>query len=193
MPKLFLLLFAAIMAGYGAGVANADTYKFSQDPFSDTTQHRWAVITGKYPIYNRGQVTHTENCTLVETPIYSNSEGELLGTLFGMLLGGAIGNKAGGGEGAVAGALLGGVAGNSVSKDNTHERRIIGYRKRKHCTQTPVRNQGDFQVIGWVYTMKDWTGNFPLPSIGSERKPSQKQYVVGQKIPYRGSFAYGNN
>tara|TARA_B100001250_G_scaffold303549_1_gene265289 strand:+ start:16777 stop:17355 length:579 start_codon:yes stop_codon:yes gene_type:complete len=172
--------------------AYANTYKMNNLSMTDGTYHSWALIYKKVPVLNRGQVNNIQNCTITETPIYSNTQGEALGSIFGMLIGGILGHKMGGDNGAVAGALIGGVTGNQASADPNANRTIVGYRKRKHCTSTPVKNKGSFEVIGYIYYMKDaMTGN-GLPTVGSQANPSTKNYAVGQKIPYRAGVVLGN-
>ncbi len=187
-PIIITVLFATLVLE----TAYANTYKMNNLPMTDGTYHSWALIYKKVPVLNRGQVNNIQNCTITETPIYSNTQGEALGSIFGMLLGGILGHKMGGDNGAVAGALIGGVTGNQASMDHNANRTIVGYRKRKHCTSTPVQNKGTYEVIGYIYYMKDaMTGN-GLPTVGSQANPSRKNYAVGQKIPYRAGVVLGN-
>ena len=187
-PIIITVLFATLVLE----TAYANTYKMNNLPMTDGTYHSWALIYKKVPVLNRGQVNNIQNCTITETPIYSNTQGEALGSIFGMLLGGILGHKMGGDNGAVAGALIGGVTGNQASQDHNAQRTIIGHRKRKHCTSTPVKNKGSYEVIGYIYYMKDWVSGAGMPQLGSQGNPSTKNYAVGQKIPYRSGIVMGN-
>ena len=192
MRILHALILVVLASTLVLETAYANTYKLNNLPMTDGTHHSWAVITKKIPVLNRGQVHRTQNCTITQTPIYSNTQGEALGSIFGLLLGGVLGHKLGGDNGAVAGALIGGVAGNQASADPNATRTIVGYRKRKHCTSNPVKNQGSFEVIGYIYYMKDWVSGHGLPALGSQGNPGQRNYAVGQKIPYRSGIVMGN-
>jgi len=187
------LIFLVFITFFISTVSYAQTYKLPELSYTDSTRHSWAEVTGKIPVLNRGQITEVTDCNITERPVYNNSGGELIGTVFGMIFGGILGHKAGGESGAITGSILGGIAGKEVTKDPNMDRAVIGTSKRKHCQTKKLKNVGDFQVIGFIYKLRDWVTNEALPSIGSQSDPSQKNYVVGQKIPYRAGFVYGNN
>ncbi len=178
---LVALLCLAVTSTAYAGGEN----KFQNLDYSQTTQHLTAVVTAKKPVMHTGLVKSITRCDYREVPVYSNTGGEILGSLFGLLLGGAIGNKVGGDGGAVAGALIGGVAGNSMSKDQNAQRTVIGTKREKYCTSVPVRGDTDVgRQLGWIYYLKDMQGR-SLPPIGSTNNPSQKNYFVGQHLRIR--------
>tara|TARA_Y100001958_G_C21083016_1_gene438696 strand:- start:260 stop:835 length:576 start_codon:yes stop_codon:yes gene_type:complete len=160
--------------------------------YADGTVYRVAKITEKVPVYNNGYTAKhgIRTCSITKTPIYSNTQGEALGSIFGMILGGLLGAKAGGDTGALTGAIVGGVVGNQASADPNAQRTIVGYRERKHCTTSPVKNRGDWTVLGYIYGVRDLATNQKLAPIGSVRYPSQKNYNVGQQIQYRAGYVY---
>ena len=185
-------IIAALASTLVLETAFANTYNMPQHNGADYTHHGWAIVYSKTPVQNRGQVHKLKNCTTRTVPVYSNTGGEALGSIFGLLLGAIVGHKAGGDGGAVAGALIGGATGNQLAKDPNANRTVIGQSTTKHCTSTPVQNKGNFEVIGFIYKLKDsHTGQF-VAQLGTRSNPSTKNYFVGQKIPYSSGARIGN-
>lgn len=183
MRRTLLALFCIAMAttAHAGGGHN----KFEDLPYAHGTQHLTAVVTAKKPVMHTGLVKDITTCEIRETPVYSNTDGEILGSLFGLLLGGVVGNKVGGDGGAVAGAIIGGMAGSSATKNHNAQRQVIGTKRTKYCRSTPVRGETDVgRQLGWIYYLKDMQGRM-LPPIGSTNNPSQKNYFVGQHLRLR--------
>ena len=135
--KKFLI--AGVMASVMSTAAYADNIRITV-PVIDS-QPKYVTKTVQQP---------TQQCNVVEVPIYGGNNGNAgEGALGGMIIGGVLGKVLGGNDkGAAAGAILGGVVGANNSQKG---KQIIGYRQEQRCT-TSYTNQQIQETAGYTVT-----------------------------------------
>ena len=95
-------------------------------------------VTDHYRTITEQVERHDNRCEMIDVPIYEehrrggNAAG---GALLGMIIGGATGKVITGKDnGAAAGAVIGGIIGADQGSRGHTDRRIVGYRQEKYCT-----------------------------------------------------------
>ena len=139
-------------------VCAALTIAIASPAFAETVN---AKIEDRYEVRYIDVPYTTQDCVMVDKPIYGNSlkEGNAAeGALLGMLLGGLAGKGVTGDDGgAAAGAVIGGIIGADRASKPRRGRHIIGYETVRDCTKV-TRYKQEKQTV-YDYSIISWTQN----------------------------------
>lgn len=132
-------------------IAGAVASVIATSAYADTIRVSVPVIDSQPNYVTKTIRTPSQECTIVDVPIYGHSgggasAGDVLG---GMIIGGLLGKGVSGNDqGAAAGAVIGGM----ISADKKQGgQQIVGYRQEQRCSTT-YTNEKIEQVNGYTVT-----------------------------------------
>ena len=94
-----------------------------------------------------------ESCSIMEVPVYGNSQGTAADAIAGAIIGGILGNQVGKGDGKDAATIFGAIIGAKVGENNGGKKVIVGYKQVEQCSITYIRVK-ESVVIGYETTVE---------------------------------------
>ena len=121
-----------------------------------------------------------ESCSIIEVPVYGNSQGTAADAIAGAIIGGILGNQVGKGDGKDFATIFGAILGAKVAEEGTTKKVIIGYREVEVCEIQQTR--GAVEVItGFNTTVRVYGENNEI-LIDSQSFVTRMKYALGESV-----------
>ena len=125
-----------------------------------------------------------ESCSIIEVPVYGNSQGTAADAIAGAIIGGILGNQVGKGDGKDAATIFGAIIGAKAAENG--KKTIIGYKQIEQCEITYIRRLVPM-VVGYSTTVSIGLGDGFDDFTPTFR--TNREYTVGSIVPVRMSLS----